>query len=86
MTTAIMLPWGVMQHLMRANSFVAYRKYAEIDEWADLPADRVAINELNIDCCSEETCYSQYRFQKKDLRYLFIALRFTYRIILPNKS
>ena len=57
-----------------------------IDEWADLPADKVAINEVTIDGCSEETCYSQHRFQKQDLRYLFIALRFPDRIILPNKS
>lgn len=86
MMTAVMLPQGILQHLMRANAYFAYRKYIEIDEWEDLPADRVAKIELTIDGCSEETCYSQYRFQKRDLRYLFIALRFPEIITLPNKS
>jgi hypothetical protein len=81
-----MLPPGVLQHVMRANGLVVYQRYLELDEWEDLPSDRVNITELTIDGCSEETCYSQYRFLKRDLRYLFIALRFPERIVLPNKS
>ena len=51
-----------------------------------LPADRIDVTELTIDRYSEETCYSQYRFLKRDIRHLFIALRFPDRIVLSNGS
>ena len=86
MSFAMILPQGIMQHLMRANGLLAYQRCLEIDEWEDLPADRIDVTELTIDGCSEETCYSQYRFLKRDLRHLFIALRFPDRIVLSNGS
>jgi hypothetical protein len=86
MSTAMLLPPGIPQQLMRVNGIVAYNKYLEIDQWQNLAADRVAVSEVTIDNRTEETCYSEYRFHKRDLRYLFIALRFPERIVLSNKS
>lgn len=86
MFTAIMLPPVIAQQLIRVNSILAYHRYLEIDRWQNLKADRVPVTELTIDNCSEETWYSQFRFHQRDLRLLFIALRFPERVVLSNKS
>lgn len=61
-------------------------KYWKIDQWDDEISDRVPLKVLTIEGTTEETCYSDFRFQKADLRSLFIALRFPDEIILPNRS
>ena len=80
--TAIMLPAGEMQRAMRAISYIVFIKILSIDEWNDLPADRVEATDVAIDDCSEESCYAQFRFLKRDLRPLFIALRIPAQIRL----
>jgi hypothetical protein len=65
---------------------IVHEKHQEIESWENLPADKVEITDVTIDNCSEEECYSQFRFLKRDLRHLFIALRFPNRIVLDNKS
>ena len=80
------LPAGEMQRAMRAISYIVFIKILLIDKWNNLPADRVEATDVTIDNCSEESCYAQFRFLKRDLRPLFIALRFPSQIRLDNKS
>ena len=84
--SAVMLPAGILQHVLRAQAIIVYAKHQQIESWDDLPADRVDITDVTIDGCSEETCYSQFRFLKRDLHHLYTALRFPDRIVLDNNS
>ena len=84
--TAIMLPAEEMQRAMRAISYIVFIKILSIDGWNDLPADRVEATDVTIENCSEESCYAQFRFLKRDLRPLFMALRFPLQIRLNNNS
>ena len=47
--TAIMLPAGEMQRAMRAISYIVFIKILSIDEWNNLPADRVEATDVTID-------------------------------------
>ena len=65
----------------------AYNERLLIDQWDDLPADRVAVTITNIQDCSEETSYSDCRFKKEHFRYLMIALGFNQDVlVLDNGS
>ena len=81
-----MLPVGILQHVLRAQAVIVYERHQEIDSWDDLPADRVVNTDVIIDGCSEETCYSEFRFLKRDLHHLYTALRFPDRSALDNNS
>jgi nuclease HARBI1 len=83
---AAMLPIGIFRHVMRVQAMIVHAKHQEIESWENLPADKVEVTDVTIDGCSEEECYSQFRFLKRDLRHLYIALRFPDRIVLDNKS
>ena len=83
--SAVMLPVGILQHVLRAHAIIDYERHQEIESWDDLPADRVDVTDITIDGCSEETSYSEFRFLKRDLHHLCTALRF-HRVVLDNNS
>jgi hypothetical protein len=68
------------------EAMIVHAKHQEIESWGNLPADKVEITDVTIDGCSEDECHSQFRVLKRDLRNLYIALRFPDRIVLDNKS
>ena len=53
LSAAIMLPAGEIQRVMRTISYIVFIKILSIDEWNNLPADRIEETDVTIDNCSE---------------------------------
>lgn len=85
-TTAGMLGCHPCGMIFRILGIIMFYKAWKISQWDNIRADRIPINDLTIEGCTEETCYSEFRFRKRDLRSLFIALRFPAILKLDNGS
>ena len=66
-------PCGMM---FRVLGIVMLSKSWKIDRCENVRVDRVPVNDLTIDKCSEVSCYTNFRMIKNDIQSLFISLNF----------
>jgi hypothetical protein len=79
-------PVGIFQDALRIRALIAYYERNLISMWNNVMPDRVPVQDILINNYTEENCYSDLRFKKEHLRYLFIALNIPETIYLDNNA